>query len=93
MVRRFGVLAAGAGLAALYVACNGDEETDGSTPSAEELVIEDLGTATVSDTGGYIELDVTVPERAVSTLAWCGEWGDDALGAVWSLTNPAGSQL
>lgn len=77
----------------LYVACNGDEEGDGSTPSAEELSIENLGTQAIDDTGGYIDVDVTVPDGAISTLAWCGDWGDSALGAVWAITNPAGTQV
>lgn len=78
---------------AVVVACSGDKDGDGTTPPDDELVVEDLGPATLSDTGGYIDLSVEVPDGAVSTMVYCGGWGDSALGAVWSLTDPSGSQV
>ncbi|MEQ1505287.1 MAG: hypothetical protein ABMB14_23855 [Myxococcota bacterium] len=78
----------------IVVACSGEKTDDGGTaPSDEELVIESLGDAAISDTGGYIDFDVTIPDGAVSTLAYCGGWGDEALGAVWSLTDPSGAEV
>jgi hypothetical protein len=96
--RRIAQLGLGAGVwlgPVVWLACNGDGkgEDTGATPPADELVVEDLGTVPISDTGDYIDLDVTVPDGAVSTLAWCGGWGDDALGVVYSLTDPAGTQV
>lgn len=71
----------------LLVGCAGDPaEKDG-------LVPEDLGTVVLNDTGGYIEQDIVIPEGAVSTMAWCGGWGDAALGAVWTLTDAAGAAV
>lgn len=71
----------------VVVACGGDKDA----PSDEELQFEDFGTQPLSDTGGYVEATVTVPDGAVSTLAWCGGFGDGALGAVWKLTDPSGN--
>ncbi len=58
-------------------------------PDDSELRVEDLGSVSLSDTGGYIDLAVTVPEGAVSTLAHCGGWGDQGLGAIWMLQDAA----
>ncbi len=52
---------------------------------------EDLGQFEVSDTGGYVEVTVTVPSSPVGTMAYCGGFGDDRLGAVWTLTDPSGA--
>ncbi|MCB9683902.1 MAG: hypothetical protein H6738_01890 [Alphaproteobacteria bacterium] len=73
----------------IVVACGGDK--DGELPPDDELQFEDFGTIPLSDTGGYVEATVTVPDGAVSTMAWCGGFGDGALGAVWTLTDPSGS--
>jgi len=70
------------------------EMTDTDAPSLDALVFQDLGTASVSDTGDYTgDLVVDVPEGATSVMAWCGEFGDFALGKVWFLTDPSGTQL
>ncbi len=74
---------------AIFFACSGDDEELG--PDETELQRDDLGNVELSDTGAYIDLSVEVPEGAVSTAVHCGGWGDDALGAVWTLTDPGGS--
>lgn len=71
--------------ALLVVGCSG-EEKDGLEP-------EDLGTVVISDTGAYIDQDIVIPAGTVSTLAWCGDWGDAALGAVWAITDAAGAAI
>ena len=52
---------------------------------------EDLGQFEISDTGGYVDVTLTVPGSPVGTMAYCGGFGDDALGAVWTLTDPSGN--
>ncbi|MEZ4315982.1 MAG: hypothetical protein R3F61_00690 [Myxococcota bacterium] len=61
-------------------------------PSAEDDVqVVDLGTVSLSDTGGYSgALEVEMPALTTSAIAYCGGFGDDALGAVWTLTDPSG---
>ncbi len=71
---------------AVVVACGGDK-----APSDDELVFQELGTQPLSDTGGYVEATVEVPEGTVSTMAWCGGFGDSTLGAIWTLTDPSGA--
>jgi len=79
--------------AAMTVACGG-KDADSGAPPEDELVFEDLGSAEVHDTGGFTgELTLDVPEGAVSALAHCGNYGDDALGAVWYLDNPGGTRV
>ncbi len=79
------------------VACNKDGDAEPVTwadvqgADEGELVRDDLGTAPIGDTGGYIDLDVEVPSDAVSTSVHCGGFGDLALGAVWQLTDPEGT--
>jgi len=79
------------------VACkNNDQEpvslADVEGADEKELQRDDLGEASLGDTGGYIDLDVEVPEGAVSTAVHCGGFGDQALGAVWTLTDPSGTK-
>jgi hypothetical protein len=81
-----------AGALVLGLACNGGKGGDGSAPPDDELVVDELGDHAVSDTGGYIDVDVTIPAGAVSTMAWCGDWGDGGLGAVWKVVDGAGDQ-
>jgi len=86
---------------AMLFACSGDDEPvdpcDGETDwsvvvgaDEEELQREDLGNVNLSDTGGYVDLTVDVPSGAVSTAVHCG-FDEDALGAVWALTDPDGT--
>lgn len=78
--------------AALVVACSGEDDPTKDLPPADELSFVDLGPATLSDTGGYIgDIAVEVPEGAVSAVAWCGGWGDQAVGGVWKITDPSGT--
>lgn len=88
-------------LPAILLACNGDDEPvdpcDGETDwsvavgaDEEELSRESLGDVSVSDTGGYVDLSVDVPEGAVSTAVHCG-FAESALGTVWTLTDPGGT--
>ena len=87
--------ALGAGLlgpVAVFVACSGEGDPGtGTPPPADELVFDAYGSLPINDTGGYIDVTVTVPDGAVSTLAHCGGYGDGALGAIWTLTDPGGS--
>ncbi len=55
----------------------------------DDTTTEDLGTFTTRD--GYTG-DVTfeVPDDAASAMVWCGPWGDDVLGAVWTFSGPDG---
>lgn len=78
-------------LCLVAVACKKKDE--GTAPSDDELVVEGLGTFPVPSDGGYVDVDVTVPAGAVSTMAYCGEWGDTALGNVWSVSNPGGTEV
>ncbi len=72
------------------VACGKDK--DGDTGGGGDLVYEDLGSHSLSDTGDYIEaLAVEVPDGAVSSLVYCQGYGDRALGAIWGLQSPDGS--
>lgn len=64
----------------------------GYAPPDSELVRESFGSVTVDDYG-LAEVDVEVPAGAVSTLAWCGDMGDNKLGTVWSVTDPAGTEV
>jgi hypothetical protein len=79
------------------VACGkeGDAEpvtwADVQGPDEGELVRDDLGNAPIGDTGGYIDVEVEVPADAVSTSVHCGDFGDLALGALWTLTDPEGN--
>lgn len=75
---------------AVLLACNGDDKA--TTPSAEELEDQDLGTLQ-ADADGYVDADVAVPAGTVSTLAYCGGYGDASLGKVWSLTDPSGGAV
>ena len=86
---------------ALLLACSGDNEPvdpcDGETDwsvvvggDEEELQRDDLGDVSLSDTGGYVDVTVDVPEGAVSTAVHCG-FREAALGAVWTLTDPDGA--
>jgi hypothetical protein len=60
-----------------------------SVPDSVETI--DLGTVSLSDTGGYSgPLEVEIPPETTSAIAYCGGFGDDALGAVWTLTDPDG---
>jgi len=62
--------------------------------SAVSFTHVDLGEHTLHDTGSYSgELQVEVPEGAVSALVRCGNFGDSALGAVWNLTDPDGKVI
>jgi hypothetical protein len=57
-----------------------------------ELSFVDLGVHPVHDTGSYSgEIVLDVPEGAVSALLRCGGFGDSALGAAWTVTDPAGT--
>jgi hypothetical protein len=82
-------------LPAMVIACGGkDEPSDSDAPSVDELEIVDLGSHSVFDTGGYTgDIDVIVPDGAISTVMYCGGWGDDALGAIWTVTDPDGNMV
>jgi len=62
-------------------------------PSADdEVEVIDLGSVSLSDTGGYSgALAVEMPALTTSAIPYCGGYGDNALGAVWTLTDPSGS--
>ena len=63
-----------------------------SAPDSVETL--DLGSVSLSDTGGYSgPIDVEIPADATSAIAYCGGFGDDALGAVWTLTDPDGGTV
>jgi len=65
---------------------------DDTGAPAEDLIIEDLGSFTTTD--GYTgEVTYTVPDGAASSLVWCGEWGNDMLGALWYFDGPGGSSI
>ena len=53
----------------------------------------ELGEFPISDTGAYVDVTLTVPEGTTSTMAYCGTFGNDALGAVWTLTDPSGNEV
>ena len=78
-------------LPALVIACGKDDgDTDG--PPADELTVLDLGAAAVADTGDFTgEKTIDVPEGSTSAAFYCGGYGDAALGAVWTLTDPSGT--
>jgi len=62
---------------------------DDTGAPAEDLVVENLGSFTTAD--GYTgEVTYTVPDGAVSSMVWCGEWGNDMLGALWYFDGPSG---
>lgn len=50
-----------------------------------------IGDFSVSDTGGTIDVTVSVPSSPVGTMAYCGGFGDQTLAAVWQLTDPDGN--
>lgn len=83
--------------AVAMVACGKDEVAepvtwaDAQGADEGELVRDDLGTAAIGDTGGYVEVEVDVPGNAVSTSVHCADYGDRALAAVWTLTDPDGN--
>jgi hypothetical protein len=84
------------GAALLLTACPGltDSDSDADADGLTGLLTEALGTFDdVSDTGDYIELTVPVPEGAVSAMVHCGDWGDDRLGAVWTLSDQSGTKV
>jgi hypothetical protein len=64
----------------------------GEVLSDGELQVESFGSVPVDDSG-YVAIDVNVPAGAVSTLAWCGGWGDEAIGTVWSVSDPSGYEV
>jgi hypothetical protein len=68
----------------------------GTDDVAEPLPLEvvDLGSYAIHDTGGYTgPVAVEVPEGAGSVMAWCGNWGDATLGALWFLDSPSGTRV
>ena len=59
-----------------------------------ELQTQDFGTIEISDTGDYTgDLEVIVPEGATSTLVHCDNFGDEALGSVWTINDPLGNNI
>ena len=80
------------------LACNNKDQepvtfADVEGADESELKRDDLGGGSLGDTGGYIDVEVAVPDGAVSTAVHCGGFGDAALGAVWSLTDPGGNKV
>ena len=62
-------------------------------PSEEDIDVLDLGSFDVHDTGGFTgEVAVDIPDGAGSVVAWCGNYGDSALGQVWYV-NDNGNQV
>ncbi|MEN0063750.1 MAG: hypothetical protein AAGA48_16475 [Myxococcota bacterium] len=55
-----------------------------------DLRVDEPTEVPVSDTGGFVDFVVKVPDSPVGTMAWCGEYGDDVLGTVWQVTDPSG---
>ena len=66
---------------------------DGFNPFGGDLQFEDYGDNAISDTGDYLELEVKIPNNAVSALVHCGDYGDGRLGTVWTLGNPSGQDV
>lgn len=98
------LLASAVWIPAVLFACGGDKEGEPVDPCEEEstfansvganedeLQREALGDFEINDTGDYVEVTVDVPAGAVSTAVSCGDFGDQALGAVWNLTDPGGN--
>jgi hypothetical protein len=84
MVRRICTASGLAALGLALVGCGKGEDTG--------VVIEDdLGTYTLDAEGYTGDVAFTVPEGAASVMFYCGEWGDDVLGAVWYASGPSGS--
>lgn len=72
----------------VLTACTGE----GGAEDALETV--DLGTHTVAADGTVtpdIPLDLTAD--TTSALAWCGGYGDDSIGTVWTLSDAGGSSV
>jgi hypothetical protein len=84
-------------LAALLVGCGGGKDSDSgedlsNVVAPEPTAIDDFGSVAVHDTGGFTgDIEVDVPSDAVSSLAWCGGFGDRSLGTVWYVTDPDGT--
>ena len=62
--------------------------------STVKLSHVDLGEHPLKDTGSYSgELQLEVPDDAVSALIRCGDFGDTALGSLWTLVDPTGKTI
>lgn len=77
-------------LPVLLLACGEDPAGEGGAV----LETVDLGSVSLSDTGAYTEaVEVELPENTTSVMAWCGGYGDQALGALWTHTDPSGGTV
>lgn len=79
-------------LPVMVLACGNKDDGDTDGPPEDELERLDLGTPALADTGDFTgDLEIEVPEGALSAAFHCGDFGDDVLGAIWYITDPSGN--